>query len=192
LRPGAAQTHPHARVSRAALHENAQASPRAAPGCQRPIGCAVLVLGAILLTAIFASISNALARLLRQRESVIGANQFLVLPLTFLSAAFMPLALAPDWIVAAAQFNPVNWAVEAGREALVAGPDVGFVAIRLAGRAIVAVLAATMATQPSARTSDLPESEELAAGERHETFTVWVRIVQSSATHEEPMAGMPH
>ncbi len=37
--------------------------------------------------------------------------------------------------------------MEAGREALVAGPDVGFVAIRLAGLAIVAVLAATMATR---------------------------------------------
>jgi len=111
------------------------------------IGYAVLVLGAILLTAIFASTSNALALLLRQRESVIGANQFLVLPLTFLSAAFMPLALAPDWIEAAAQFNPVNWAVEAGREALVADPNVGFVVMRLAGLSIVAVLAATMATQ---------------------------------------------
>ncbi|CAN5269434.1 hypothetical protein BH24CHL7_BH24CHL7_11410 [soil metagenome] len=81
--------------------------------------------------------------------------------------------MAPEWIEAAAPFNPVNWAVEAGREALVAGQDVGFVAIRLACRAIVACRAATRATQPSARTSDLPESEELAAGERHETFTVW-------------------
>jgi len=111
------------------------------------IGYAVLVLGAILLTAIFASISNALGLLLRQRESVIGANRFLVLPLTFLSAAFMPLALAPDWIEAAAQFNPVNWAVEAGREALVADHNVGFVVMRLAGLSIVAVLAATMTTQ---------------------------------------------
>ncbi len=31
----------------------------------------------------------------------------------------------------------------------------------------------------------------LAGGERHETFTVWVRKVQSSASHQEPMVGMP-
>jgi hypothetical protein len=77
-------------------------------------GFAVLVLGAVLLAFAFAAISNAIALLVRQRESVIGANTMLVLPLTFLSAAFMPLGLVPDWIGAVAAFNPVNWAVEAG------------------------------------------------------------------------------
>ena len=86
----------------------------------------VLVLGVVLLAFTFASLSNALALILRQRESVIGVNQFLVLPLTFLSAAFMPLALVPDWIAdVRARFNPVNWAVEAGRDALLGSPDWG-------------------------------------------------------------------
>ena len=61
-------------------------------------GFAILVIAAALLAAAFGSLSNALALLLRRRRSVIGANTFLVLPITFLSAAFMPLALAPDWI----------------------------------------------------------------------------------------------
>ena len=122
---------------------------------------------------------------------MIGANQFLVLPLTFLSAAFMPLAPAPDWIEAAAQYNPVNWAVEAGHEALVADPKVGFVVMRLAGLSVVAVLAAPW-PKPSARTAICMGPRMLANGERHETFTVWVRMVQSSAAHEEPMVGMPH
>ena len=60
----------------------------------------------------------------------------MTLPLTFLSAAFMPLKLAPDWISTVATFNPVNWAVDAGREALAASPDWGFVlaTARPAGR----------------------------------------------------------
>ncbi len=112
-----------------------------------PIGYAVLVVCAMLLGATFGSLSNALALLLRQRESVIGANQFLGLPLTFMSAAFMPLALAPDWIATAARFNPLNWAVEAGREALTASPDWSYVALRMVGLVVVALLAAAVATR---------------------------------------------
>lgn len=112
-----------------------------------PIGFAVLIGTASLLSATFGSISNALALTLRQRESVIGANQFLVLPLTFMSAAFMPLSLVPDWIATVARFNPVNWAVEAGREALVGSPDWAFIGIRVLGLAIVAVIAGMLATR---------------------------------------------
>jgi ABC-2 type transport system permease protein len=112
-----------------------------------PLGYVVLVGCAVLLAAAFGSLSNALALVLRQRESVIGANQFMVLPLTFLSAAFMPLALAPDWIGVVARANPVNWAVEAGREALVASPDWSFVLLRVGGLVVVATLAAAVATR---------------------------------------------
>ena len=49
--------------------------------------------------------------------------QFLMLPLSFLSVTFMQRDLMPDWMQTAASFNPVNWAVEAGREALSASPD---------------------------------------------------------------------
>ena len=73
-----------------------------------------------------------MALTLRQRESVIGVNTMLTLPLTFLSAAFLPLALAPDWIETAATFNPINWAIQAGREVL-ASPDWSFVLPRVGG-----------------------------------------------------------
>jgi ABC-2 type transport system permease protein len=110
------------------------------------VGFGVLVLTAVLLAFAFASLSNALALVLRQRESVIGVNQFMVLPLTFLSAAFMPLALAPDWIGTFARFNPVNWAVEAGREALLADADWSLIVSRLVALAAVAIVCAWMAT----------------------------------------------
>jgi ABC-2 type transport system permease protein len=112
-----------------------------------PAGFAVLVLAAVLLAFSFASVSNALALTLRQRESVIGINTMLVLPMTFLSAAFMPLALVPGWIATVARFNPVNWAVEAGREALMATPDWSLILPRLAGLAMVALICAVLATR---------------------------------------------
>ena len=59
----------------------------------------------------------------------------------------MPLALAPDWIAAVARFNPVNWAVEAGREALTATPDPAIVLPRLLGLLALAVVSAMLATR---------------------------------------------
>jgi ABC-2 type transport system permease protein len=112
-----------------------------------PIGFASLLGIAILVAFAFASLSCAMALALRSRESVIGVNTMLALPLTFLSAAFMPLALAPDWIETAATANPINWAIDAGREALVADPDWSLIVPRVAGLAVVALLSLAMATR---------------------------------------------
>jgi len=111
------------------------------------LGFGALTLCAMLIGATVASLSDALALMLRQRESVIGINTLLTLPLTFLSAAFIPLALAPDWIQTAARYNPVNWAVEAGREALGASPDWSFVLPRIAGLVVLAALSTIWATR---------------------------------------------
>jgi ABC-2 type transport system permease protein len=115
------------------------------------LGFGALALCAMLIGATVASLSDALALMLRQRESVIGVNTLLTLPLTFLSAAFMPLNLAPDWVRTAASFNPVNWAVEAGREALAANPDWAFVAPRLAGLFVLAALSTVWASRTFGR-----------------------------------------
>src|SRR5262249_61197598 len=87
------------------------------------LGYGALTVCAMLVGATVAAFSDAMALRLRQRDSVIGINTMLTLPLTFLSAAFMPLKLVPDWIATVATYNPVNWAVEAGRAALAAKPD---------------------------------------------------------------------
>lgn len=109
-------------------------------------GYAVLVACAVLLAFAFASLSCAMALTIRQRESVIGVNTMLTLPLTFLSAAFMPLALAPEWIGVVARYNPVNWAIEAGREALLAQPDWSLILPRMGGLALVAIACVLLAT----------------------------------------------
>lgn len=76
----------------------------------------VLLLVAALLAAAFASLSNGLGVLTRQRESLIGAVSLLLLPLTFLSSALMQLSLAPGWIGTIAKLNPVDWAAVAARD----------------------------------------------------------------------------
>src|SRR3954470_18553614 len=86
-------------------------------------GVLVTLLAAGLISVIIASLSNALALLLRQQEALIGISQFIVLPLQFLSSAVMDTRLSPDWVQTAATYNPVDWAVVASREALSASTD---------------------------------------------------------------------
>jgi ABC-2 type transport system permease protein len=88
-----------------------------------PLGVAALVLAAGLLGTGFSALSNALALVARKEESLIGAVTFLQLPLTFLSSAFMQPRLMPDWIQTVADYNPVEWAIRAGREAVGTGTD---------------------------------------------------------------------
>jgi ABC-2 type transport system permease protein len=110
-------------------------------------GVLVLLLLAGLLGAAFASLSNGLAVLTRQRETLIGAVTSVILPLTFLSSALMQQNLVPGWIRTVSKYNPVNWAVEAGRSAAMQRTDWGLVASRLALLAALAVLCAVFATR---------------------------------------------
>jgi ABC-2 type transport system permease protein len=110
-------------------------------------GIAVTVAAAILISVIIASLSNALALLLRQQEALIGISQFIVLPLQFVSSAIMDVALAAAWVRDVARFNPVDWAVVASREALSSDVDWGAVWSRLGLLAALAVLMAWLATR---------------------------------------------
>ncbi len=71
-------------------------------------GIFILLASAILLAAPFAALSDALALLVRRQESVIGASNFILMPLTFLSPVFMAKNVMPDWIRAVSRYNPVN------------------------------------------------------------------------------------
>lgn len=106
-------------------------------------GVLLLILVSALLGAAFASLSNAVAVTARQREALIGAVTFVLLPLTFLSTALMQQSLVPGWIRTVAKFNPVNWAVEAGRSAAMEKIDWGLVGSRV-GLLVVLVLACGM------------------------------------------------
>jgi ABC-2 type transport system permease protein len=110
-------------------------------------GLVVLVLCAVLVGTGVGALSNALALLLRKEESVIAASNFVLLPLTFLSTVFMQANLIPGWIQTAAKFNPVDWAVSAGREALTAGADWGFVFARVGYLLAFLLVSAWLATR---------------------------------------------
>jgi ABC-2 type transport system permease protein len=110
-------------------------------------GVLLLILVAALLAAIFASLSNGVAMLARQREALIGAVSFVLLPLTFLSSALMQQSLVPAWIREVAKFNPVNWAVEAGRSAAMQHINWGLVAGHIGLLVALAVIAAGLATR---------------------------------------------
>ena len=83
-----------------------------------------------LLGATFGALSNGFALIMRQEEALIGAVQFIVLPLTFLSTTFLASNLIPKWMQSVSDVNPVNWAVVAGRAATQSSPDWGLVASR--------------------------------------------------------------
>lgn len=95
-------------------------------------GILIVLATAVLLALIFAALSCAAALLMRTQEALIGIFQFLAFPLLFLSSTLMAAALLPDWIGTVAKFNPVDWAVVASREALVASPDWAVVGGRIA------------------------------------------------------------
>ena len=78
---------------------------------------------------------------------MIAVSNFVLLPLVFLSSVFMAQALMPGWMHSAATYNPVNWAVEAGREGLAAGPDWGLVFTRMGWLALFTVICTWLATR---------------------------------------------
>ncbi len=95
-------------------------------------GVIVLIVLASLLADAVGALSYGLALLSRREETVIAVMNFFLLPLTFLSTTFMQKSLIPHWMQRCAAFNPVNWAVEAGRAAVLPGTDWGLVGTRAA------------------------------------------------------------
>ena len=103
------------------------------------LGAVIVAVASILIGNVFGALSNTVGMLVRQREAIIGINVFFMLPLTFLSTAFLPATLMPGWMQGIATCNPLNWAVQAGRDALAAHTDWAAVGIRLGGLLALAV-----------------------------------------------------
>jgi ABC-2 type transport system permease protein len=113
-----------------------------AAGAHYPGGAAgvlVLIAASVLIAVVFSAFSNTVGMLARQRETIIGINTFLLLPLTFLSSAFIVTALMPHWMRNVADGNPVNWALEAGRAAMSASQDWSRVLAWGGGLALLAI-----------------------------------------------------
>ena len=119
-----------------------------AAGASFSAGAVAVMLGlAVLLGGAVAALSDALALVTRQEETLIGAVQFVVLPATFLSSGLMAASLMPAWIREVARYNPVNWSVSAARSVASAGTDWWLVATHAAFLGALLVVAAALATR---------------------------------------------
>lgn len=105
------------------------------------LGIPLTVVAAMLLTVVFAALSNAVALLVRQQEALIGVSQLLSLPLTFLSSAIMATALMPTWM---------QTHVVAGDKGVRGIPEVGLT-MGLGGTATLASAACRRASRPGRR-----------------------------------------
>jgi len=85
------------------------------------------VLGIVAVVVIFGGVfmaySNIVALVTRDREATIMIANLLTFPLLFISSAFVPLEVLPNWIQALAIVNPITYGVDAIR-ALMVGRDV--------------------------------------------------------------------
>lgn len=90
-----------------------------------PAGVLLLLLGVVLLTTALSSVSDAIALLTGTQEAMLGVSQLVNTPLLFVSSAIMSTATSAPWVAGVARFNPFEWAVVVGREALSDDRDLG-------------------------------------------------------------------
>jgi ABC-2 type transport system permease protein len=112
-----------------------------------PLGWTAIVAAAILVSAGFSGISQAIAVLTRREATMIAVANFIGLPLMFFSAMLIDFDLIPGWMQWAARFNPVQWAVDASREPVLPSPDWGLVALSLALLALFTAATSAAATR---------------------------------------------
>jgi ABC-2 type transport system permease protein len=60
---------------------------------------------------------------------MIAAANFVGLPLMFLSSILIQQRVMPAWMSSVSRFNPVNWGVQAARDAVVVGGRWGAVGV---------------------------------------------------------------
>jgi ABC-2 type transport system permease protein len=110
------------------------------------LGVLVLLATAALVSMVFAGISNGIALLVRREATMIAAANFVGLPLMFLSSILITQRVMPHWMQVVSRFNPVNWGVEAARDAVVRGGNWGSVGLHLLMLVAVTFATASFAT----------------------------------------------
>ena len=105
------------------------------------LGIVILVVASIEVGVLWGALSNLTGMLVRVREAIIGVYTFFMLPLMFLSSAFIQPSFLPGWMQAIASRNPLNWEVQIGRSALSTAPDWSAIAVRAGGLLVLALIA---------------------------------------------------
>ncbi len=84
---------------------------------------------------------------LRDPETTQLSGMMIMMPLMFVSAAFVPVESFPGWLEAVANLNPMSLTVEAARGFALGAPDGGDVIRSLVSSAVVAVVGITAASR---------------------------------------------
>jgi ABC-2 type transport system permease protein len=111
-------------------------------------GVGAMVVLAALFGVAWAGLSNIIALRTRNGELTMMIGILITFPVLFLSTAFMPSVLLPDWLDTVATFNPITYIVEALRALVNTGWAWGAIGEALAvtgGLAVVTFTGATLA-----------------------------------------------
>lgn len=83
---------------------------------------ALFIIGiGILFSIWFSALSNVFGLLSRDMEATVLVVNFFQLPLLFVSSAFLPVEILPEWIQLLSTINPVTYGVDATRALVVQG-----------------------------------------------------------------------
>lgn len=86
-----------------------------------PLNLGLVLVFAILASALFSALSLVIASLVKTRERFMGIGQVLTMPLFFTSNAIYPLSVMPSWLQVVARLNPLTYAVDAFRGLMISG-----------------------------------------------------------------------
>jgi ABC-2 type transport system permease protein len=89
------------------------------------LGALAMIGYAALFGVVWASMSNLIALRTRNSELTMVAGLFLTLPALFLTPAFFPEPLLPDWLRTVAKANPAAYVIETGQRLMSTGNDWG-------------------------------------------------------------------
>lgn len=85
------------------------------------LGAFSIIALALLFSIGFAALSNIVALITQNEDATILVTNFLALPLLFLSTAFLPETLLPEWVQTVSVVNPVTYGVDAVRVLMLDG-----------------------------------------------------------------------
>lgn len=111
-------------------------------------GALLLVAMSVTLTAGLTALSMFIAYALEHQFAFTAVTSFLVLPIVFLSSAFAPTSLMPDWLATIASANPVSVTIDGMRTLVLEGwvwADLWPALATVAGATLVATALAVVA-----------------------------------------------
>lgn len=113
-------------------------------------GAITILASATVLGIVWASVPNLIALRTRNSELTMVGGLLLTLPILFLTPAFFPRPLLPEWVRAVATVNPAAYVIEMGQRLMSLGTDWGQDLNRSRGRSVVLIPLAVLASRAAA------------------------------------------